>query len=125
VGQTESFQQEERMPLSSETARVIGKKGGATTLARYGTAHMQALGKKGWAVMVGRHGRAALVANGKKGFQVTADRYFGGDRKALIQWLIDAGLAVIDPMPQNGVWQRRQPWPARTDATASAQEDLQ
>jgi hypothetical protein len=113
------------MPLSSETARVIGKKGGAATLARHGSEHMQVLGKKGWAAMVAKHGRAALVANGKKGFQVTAERYFGGDRKALIQWLIAAGLAAIDPMPQNGAWQRRQPWPACKEDTASAQEDMQ
>jgi hypothetical protein len=113
------------MPLSSETARVLGKKGGKQTLARHGTAHMQALGKKGWAAMVAKHGRAALVANGKKGFQVTAERYFGGDRKALVKWLSDAGLAAIDPMPENGAWQRRQPWPARREDTASAQEGVQ
>jgi hypothetical protein len=112
------------MPLSSETARVLGKKGGKQTLARYGTAHMQALGKKGWAAMVAKHGRAALVASGKKGFQATAERYFGGDRKALVRWLTNAGLAAIDPMPHNGVWQRRRPWPERR-ATTRTREGVQ
>jgi hypothetical protein len=111
------------MPLKSEQARAMGKKGGTQTLARHGVAHMQALGKKGWAAMVARHGREALVANGKKGFQATADRYFGGDRKALIQWLIDAGLAAIDPLPHNGIWQRRQPWPERPNDDISAKEN--
>jgi hypothetical protein len=111
------------MPLTSETARALGKKGGEQTLARYGVAHMQALGKKGWAAMVERHGCAALVANGKKGFQVTAERYFGGDRKALLKWLSDAALTAIDPMPQNRAWQRRRPWPARTAARPSSGEE--
>jgi hypothetical protein len=123
VWQAGSLQQESGMPLNSETARALGKKGGEQTLARYGVAHMQALGKKGWTAMVARHGRAALVANGKKGFQITADRYFGGDRKALMKWLSDAGLSAIDPMPQNGVWQRRRPWPAAPAKGSSTREE--
>lgn len=102
------------MAFTSETARALGKKGGAQTLARHGVTHMQALGKKGWAAMVAKHGRDALVANGKKGFQATADRYFKGDRQALLRWLRAAGLAAQDPMPQNGAWPRRQPWPEQT-----------
>jgi hypothetical protein len=100
------------MGWTREQAQAYGKKGGARTVERYGTEHMQALGRKGWQAMVAKHGHAVLSINGKKGFAVTATRYFGGDKEALVRWLRDAALAAIDPVPHNGAWPRRRPWPA-------------
>jgi hypothetical protein len=73
------------MGWTREQAQAYGKKGGARTVERYGTEHMQALGRKGWQAMVAKHGHAVLR---------------------------DAALAAIDPVPHNGAWPRRRPWPA-------------
>jgi len=47
-------------------------KGGLTTLANHGVAHMSALGKKGGAAVVKKRGKAYMRALARKGGAVTA-----------------------------------------------------
>jgi len=52
--------------------RAIASKGGQTTHQRHGRAHMQAIGRRGW--------------------ETTTRRYFAGNGRLHVQWLITAGL---------------------------------
>ena len=77
--------------MTSAEAVERGRKGGQTTAARYGRAHMQAIGRKG--------------------FQVTCERYWNGDRQRCLRRLVELGLMAQDPAPWNGAWQ----YPKRAD----------
>jgi hypothetical protein len=57
------------MRFTSKTAAAAGRKGGASTFARYGRSHMQAIGKAGFAAFAKRLG------------------YMGGSRLGAIQRL--------------------------------------
>lgn len=52
--------------------RAIASKGGKTTVNRYGRAHMQAIGRRGW--------------------EATTRRYFAGNGRLHVTWLVTAGL---------------------------------
>ena len=76
---------------TSATAAAAGQKGGQATVKRHGTKHM--------------------VAIGKLGFTATVNKYWRGDRERFLKYLQAKGLAVIDPFPTNGAWQRPIPTP--------------
>lgn len=61
------------------TAAAYGRRGGETTLKRYGTEHMQTIGRRG--------------------FQVTAGRHFAGDTTKCLEYLQQQG--TIEPRKGN------------------------
>ncbi|HTI13215.1 MAG TPA: hypothetical protein VL461_01435 [Dictyobacter sp.] len=54
---------------------MLGRKGGQTTIARYGKEYLVATGRKGGKATVARHGRAHLIAAGQKGRQAAAIKH--------------------------------------------------
>jgi len=54
------------------------------------------MGSKGGKALVEKYGRAHMSDIGKVGFQATTDRYFGGDRRAHLDWLVRTGRFVCD-----------------------------
>jgi general stress protein YciG len=69
--------------FTRKTARSFGRKGGTSTFRRHGREHMQAIGRRGIAA--------------------TCERHFGGSRRAMLDDLVQRGLATLDPFPANGV----------------------
>lgn len=86
-----AYQERVMAKFTAETAAAAGRKGGLATVARHGHSHMQAIGARGFASTVARH--------------------WGGDRQRFLTYIQHRGLAVIDPFPQNGAWQRSIPKP--------------
>jgi hypothetical protein len=59
------------MPFTKATAAGFGRKGGQSTLARYGKRHLSQIGARGFASTVNRH--------------------WAGDRKGFMSWLRERG----------------------------------
>jgi hypothetical protein len=64
------------MAFTPQTAAATGRKGGRSTVARYGTEHMRAIGRKGFAALARRRG------------------YMGGSQLGTLQWLLSKGKLV-------------------------------
>lgn len=86
------------MTFTRDTAAAAGRKGGATTAARYGRPHMQAIGRLGFAALarklgyVGGSRRVALqrlIAKGKLSAR-------GPDQGEAIAWA-EAAIEALDP----------------------------
>jgi len=69
----------------------IGRKGGLTTVARYGREYMRQIGRKGFNHMV--------------------EKYWAGDRRRATRRLAELGRMSTDPAPWNNAWQ----YPRRED----------
>jgi hypothetical protein len=78
--------------FTARNAARFGRKGGASTFARHGRAHMKEIGRRR--------------------FTATCERRFGGDRRAMLNDLIRRGLAALDPAQWNRAWQNYQAFPA-------------
>jgi hypothetical protein len=71
------------MPFTKQTAADAGRRGGQTTLSRYGVEHYRRLGKKGFAGLARKLG------------------FVGGHRRRALQRLIASGR-LIDRYPDQG-----------------------
>jgi len=83
-----------------------GRLGGLRTVERYGIDHMREIAARGGQAVVEKHGADHMSEIGKRGFQAAVERRFDGDPEAAKKWLVKAGLAAMDPFPENGAWQQ-------------------
>ena len=82
---------------------------------RFTSANAKAMGRRGGNATLAAHGRDHFRTIGRKGFQVTTDRYFEGDKRKHLNYLIQKGLACMDPCPWNGHWQNFQAFPDKPE----------
>lgn len=88
----------------TEHLRRIARLGGQATAERY---DMREMGRRGGQATVRRYGKSHMRRIGQRGLQSLADKYFDGDRKQALDWLIAEGRRVTDPVPENGAHQPR------------------
>lgn len=83
--------------ITKENARLLGSRGGRST--------------------VQRHGREHMVAIGRRGFDTTTQRHFGGDENRHKEWLGEMGVHqywLQSSLPATGkhAWHKRPIHPA-------------
>ena len=70
--------------FTNENAAEFGRRGGLSTVSRYGSTHMSYIGRLG--------------------FWATVTRHWHGNARAYVNYLIAMGIAATDPVPQNGAF---------------------